>query len=212
MSHPNLEPDASHLAGLAFVDLVAQRDRAAAALDRLEAALLRKRAEDYLQQTYRDDLTGALQREAGRDRLVTELSRADRTHGTVVIAFLDVAGLKGINDRYGHAIGDLVLTAVGSALVAGLRAYDVVVRYGGDEFVCGLPGTTVAAARQRLTDIAATLAGHGPAIDLSSGVALREPGETLDHVIGRADQAMYESRQRALVEDHTEGVLTARRG
>jgi diguanylate cyclase len=213
MSYPNADSQPAEHPGLAFVDLLAQRDRAAAALERLEAAVTRKRAEDYLQQTYRDSLTGALQREAGRDRLATELARADRTQGTVVIAFLDVVGLKAINDSLGHDIGDLVLAAVGSALVGGLRAYDVVVRYGGDEFVCCLPGTSLRAAASRLEEISAGLSGADPVIDLSWGVALRSPGETLDHVVGRADQAMYDARRTGATNERTEEEeLSAQRG
>ena len=193
MSQPFSGPESMRSAST-FTDLLAQRDRAAAALDRLDAAVALKRAEDYLQHSYRDNLTGALQRNAGRDRMSTELDRADRTHGSVVVAFLDVAGLKHVNDCYGHAVGDLVLSAVGSALVGGLRAYDIVVRYGGDEFVCCLPGTTAEATQARLTAITAQLSAGDAAIDLSFGLALRGTGETLDHVIGRADQAMYAAR------------------
>lgn len=206
MSQPISGPESTPCAS-GFVDLLAQRDRAAAALDRLDAALALKKAEDYLQHSYRDNLTGALQRNAGRERLTTELDRADRTHGTVVIAFLDVVGLKHVNDCYGHALGDLVLAAVGSALVGGLRAYDIVVRYGGDEFVCCLPGTTIDATQARLTAITAQLSAGDAAIDLSFGVALRGTGETLDHVIGRADQAMYAARAAK----HDDSVLSARR-
>lgn len=118
---------------------LAARDRAAAALDRKEAALDRLRAAEYLRRTYRDELTGALQRQVGRERLVHEVQRAQRFGDELVIAFLDVVHLKGVNDTRGHDAGDKLLAAVGSSLHRCLRSYDVVVRYGGDEFVCPCP-------------------------------------------------------------------------
>jgi len=178
-----------------LTELLARRDLAAAALDRLEAAVMRKEAEDYQRLAHCDRLTGTLQREPGRERLRVELARAERTGGDVVIAFLDVIGLKGINDTYGHAAGDLVLAALGRALIAGLRSYDLVVRYGGDEFVCCLPGSTTSAAADRLHEVQATLAGATPAVRFSSGLVLLARGEQLDDVIARADQAMYEARR-----------------
>lgn len=172
--------------------LLAARDRAAAALDRQEAALDRRRAEDYLKRTYRDALTGALQREAGRDELEREMARTRRGHEDLVLAFLDVVGLKGINDRWGHAAGDGALRAVGAALIAGLRSYDVVVRYGGDEFVCALPAVTIAGAAQRLEDVQAKLA-QGTVF--SVGLACLEDWESLDAVIARADRDLYDRRR-----------------
>ena len=202
-------------AGSTYVGLCAERDRAAAALDRLEAAVLRLRAAEYLSHVHQDTLTGALQREAGRDRLVREMTRADRTGGSVALGFLDVAGLKLVNDRWGHATGDLVLAAVGTALIEGLRPYDIVVRYGGDEFVCALPDTTGRDASIRIEGIAATLRSADPPIEISHGVVLRLQHEPLDDALARADQAMYASRStgaRASTTTPLAEVPAARRG
>src|SRR4051812_42166716 len=106
--------------------MMAARDRAAAALDRKEAALDRRRAAEYLKRTYRDELTGCLQREAGKDQLAHEVERAHRTSESLVVGFIDVVHLKAVNDEQGHAAGDGVLRAVGTALREGLRGYDVV--------------------------------------------------------------------------------------
>ena len=183
-------------AGWELAALVAERDRAAAALDRLEAAVARKRAVDYLEQSRRDSLTGALQRQAGRDALSNEVDRARRGNSPLVVAFLDIVGLKQVNDTHGHATGDLVLSAVGSALVAGLRSYDLVVRYGGDEFVCCLPGATLDEGTRRLAGVRAALAHAAMPIGLRCGAALLQEGESLDDVVARADRAMYESGRR----------------
>ncbi|MFL6241322.1 MAG: GGDEF domain-containing protein [Actinomycetes bacterium] len=175
--------------------MLAARDRAAAALDREEAALDRHRAAEYLKRTYRDELTGALQREAGRDQLAHEVDRAHRLGDGVVIAFLDVVHLKQVNDEQGHAAGDAVLRAVGEALQGGLRSYDVVVRYGGDEFVCALPRASLAIAGQRFADVSNLLDAAIPGTSISVGLAELTKDETLDGVVGRADRELYAARR-----------------
>src|SRR4051794_12494598 len=129
-------PDTDHAA---LDRLLAARDRAVAAFDRTQAALDRHRAAEYLRRTYRDTLTGTLQREVGRDQLGREVDRAHRMKEPMAVAFVDVDQLKRINDERGHAAGDEALRAVGNALRTALRSYDIVMRYGGDEFVCALP-------------------------------------------------------------------------
>jgi diguanylate cyclase (GGDEF)-like protein len=174
----------------------AARDRAAAALDRQAAALDRKRAADYLRRTYRDALTGALRREVGRDRLVEEVDRAERTRAHLTVAFLDVIGLKGVNDEQGHSAGDHLLAMVGQALRDGLRSYDVVVRFGGDEFVCLLPDSSRAEASRRLSEVNATLGTLHPGAKLSVGLASLREGDTADALIERADREMYTGRRK----------------
>jgi diguanylate cyclase (GGDEF)-like protein len=181
---------------VALAHMLARRDRAAAALDREEAALDRHRAAEYLRRAYRDELTGALQREAGRDHLARELARANRSGEGVVIAFLDVVGLKQVNDEHGHAAGDELLRGVGAALSDGLRPYDTVVRYGGDEFVCALPNVSVAAAVIRFEEVAALLATAFPGARVSIGLTAVETGESLDDAIARADRELYAGRKK----------------
>src|SRR4051812_29614739 len=79
-------PDADPIA---LDRLLAARDRAAAAFDRTHAALDRHRAAEYLRRTYRDSVTGTLQREAGREQLAHEVDRAHRTNEQLTVAFLD---------------------------------------------------------------------------------------------------------------------------
>ena len=174
--------------------LLAARDRAAAALERQEAALDRHRAAEYLRRAYRDQLTGALQRAAGRDRLVQEIDRAQRAGEPLTVAFLDVVGLKQTNDQQGHPAGDLLLKAVGDALQEGLRSYDVIVRYGGDEFVCALPNTGRAEADRRFGDVSVLLANRYARARFSVGLAQVRPGDGVDDVIARADRDLYAAR------------------
>jgi diguanylate cyclase (GGDEF)-like protein len=175
--------------------LMAARDRAEAALDRKQAALDRQRAAEYLRRTYRDGLTGALQREAGTDRLQREVDRTHRAGGLLTIAFLDIDGLKKVNDSAGHAAGDQVLRAVGTALAQRLRTYDLIVRWGGDEFVCAMPGSTPESAARRLADVRTVLAELEPRAAFTVGIAVQERGDTLQATIDRADRALYEQRR-----------------
>jgi len=188
--------------------ILAARDRRAAALDRQEAttaanaALARDVAAeardaasvDSLQNNHRDQLTGTLSRDAGHDQLSQILDRAYRDHGPLVIAFVDVDHLKEMNDTQGHGAGDRLLRAVGSALRQSLRSYDVVVRYGGDEFVCALPGALLGEADRRFTDVGIVLASRIEGASFSVGLAEFTGTETLEQLIARADHDMYQAR------------------
>ena len=90
----------------------------------------------------------------------------------------------------GHEAGDRLLTQVAESIRGNLREYDVVVRHGGDEFVCGLFDMPLDAARQRFEQVGADLAISGDA-SVSIGVVQREAGEDLECLIRRADEAMY---------------------
>lgn len=82
---------------------------AAAALDRREAALDRRRAREYRDRAYRDELTGVLQRAAGRDPVLMTVGRAHRSEEALTVVFLDVNHLMRVNDAHGHAAGDVLL-------------------------------------------------------------------------------------------------------
>jgi diguanylate cyclase (GGDEF)-like protein len=176
-------------------------DRAASALDREEAAGARHGASRQLRNAYRDDLTGVLSRGAGRDQLGQALDRAHRTGEPLVIAFLDVDHLKTVNDAHGHAHGDGLLQELGSALRQSLRSYDILVRYGGDEFVCALVGSLLAPAEIRLSDVARAFSTTVPGASVSVGFAELREGETLDAVIDRADHGMYQRRSASRATD-----------
>lgn len=163
----------------------AEADREASAEDRLRAA--RQRAELLV-----DGLTGAHRREAGLLELEREVMQAHRTRERYLLAFLDVDGLKAINDAEGHAAGDRLLQQVVSAVRGVVREYDLVVRFGGDEFLCGMAGVDVSGAERRFALANAQLAPNRASVSI--GLAELEPGEDLDHLIARADADMYERR------------------
>jgi diguanylate cyclase (GGDEF)-like protein len=140
-------------------------------------------------------LTGALRRGRGLVDLRQEIDRARRSDGALILAFVDVDGLKAINDTHGHAAGDRTLRVVAAALVGGLRSYDLVVRHGGDEFLCGLPGTDLAGAQRRFDAVARTLAEQNPGTSVSIGLAELATQDTLEALVARADAALYAARR-----------------
>jgi diguanylate cyclase (GGDEF)-like protein len=180
----------------------AARDRQQAARDRAEAAHDRERAADDRRQAARDraqagvdGLTGALRRDRGLADLEREIDRARRSDGRLVLAFVDVDGLKAINDVHGHAAGDQLLRDVAVALRTGLRSYDLVIRYGGDEFLCALPGSDIEGARRRFDEVARELTERDPKASVSTGLAKLEHADTLDEFTARADAALYAGRR-----------------
>jgi diguanylate cyclase (GGDEF)-like protein len=142
-----------------------------------------------------DDLTGALRREIGRLELSHEIDRARRADGRFVIAFLDVDGMKRVNDQDGHAAGDNVLRVLVGTLRSNLRSFDPIVRYGGDEFVCGLGGVDHDVTERRF-DVICRSVQSDVGVGISVGIAGLEPDETLDQLISRADAELLSAKER----------------
>jgi diguanylate cyclase (GGDEF)-like protein len=84
---------------------------------------------------------------------------------------------------------------VADALRTGLRSYDLVVRYGGDEFLCALPGTDVDGAERRFDEVARELKQRNGRASVSTGLAELRDSDTLDRLIARADAALYAGRR-----------------
>lgn len=167
-------------------------DREMAALDRRSAAADREAAAAELTLQGTDHLTGALLRRVGLAAIQREMDRTLRTQETMVVAFVDVDGLKLINDTLGHAAGDDVLCEVARAIRAHLRSYDVITRHGGDEFVCSLTGQDTAGVHARFERIAEATGRT----TFTFGLAERSGQDTVDSLIDRADRAMIEVRRR----------------
>lgn len=143
-----------------------------------------------------DELTGVLRRAAGLDQLEREVRRARRFDDRkLVVAFCDLDDLKVVNDTCGHAEGDAVLREMAAALRRRLRAYDLVIRWGGDEFVCSLPGAGLEASRRALEDICTELLARTGST-FSAGFA--ELGQDDDAValVARADADYYARSRR----------------
>jgi diguanylate cyclase (GGDEF)-like protein len=169
----------------------AAEDRERAATDRADATRDKAALEAALRSAHLDELTGAYRREMGRLALTQEIDRARRADGRLVVAFVDVDGLKDLNDREGHAAGDRVLQTVVDAIRTKLRSFDPITRYGGDEFVCGLGGTDLAEAERRFDTIGVAIEAEA-GVGISVGLVALADGDTADELTERADAAMLE--------------------
>jgi diguanylate cyclase (GGDEF)-like protein len=163
--------------------------------DGADAARERARLEKALRHARLDDLTGLDRRKIGRRALTNEIDRARRGDGRFVVAFVDVDGLKQVNDRDGHAAGDHVLRTLAAILRSNVRSFDPIVRYGGDEFVCGLSGVDPEAVERRFGAIDQALQ-DAVGVGITVGLASLLPNDTLDKLIARADAALLDGKRR----------------
>jgi diguanylate cyclase (GGDEF)-like protein len=181
--------------------LVAASDRSASSADRLASARQRTTAEvdrrtaalDRADATV-DSLTGVSVRSAGWLALDREIARSRRAGQRLLVAFIDVDHLKVVNDQHGHAAGDALLTRVADALRTNLRAYDLVFRYGGDEFTCVLPGAAETFGRSLMARVNRDLAQGQPPASVTAGFAELRSEESSKELVARADADLYQRR------------------
>lgn len=146
-----------------------------------------------------DALTELSNRRRYVERTLEELQQAQRTRRPVSVLILDIDFFKRINDQHGHAAGDRALRGVSTVLRRELRNTDLLARYGGEEFAVTLPETDAEGAlgiAERLrTAIEAWTRRGAVAVTVTVGVATAAPGESLDSVLSRADQALYAGKE-----------------
>ncbi|MGH2900589.1 MAG: GGDEF domain-containing protein, partial [Solirubrobacteraceae bacterium] len=175
----------------------AARDRESAARDRLQAQADRESLLAQIAIAETDELTGARTRAAGLADLEIEIERTRRTQGRLVVGYIDVVGLKEVNDTRGHIAGDELLSGVVRALRVHTRPYDLVIRLGDDEFLCAMSGVTPAAARTRLRSVRRELAAAPDPCDIKVGFAALSSGDTVDVLVRRADTELPTALPRA---------------
>jgi diguanylate cyclase (GGDEF)-like protein len=147
-----------------------------------------------------DALTGLLNRRGFTEALALRLW-ADGGRPAGALVFLDLDGLKPLNDRLGHEVGDAALRAMAARLRAVATAHDLVGRLGGDEFCLWMEGVDAAQAADRIRDVGSPgpLPGFpqaGPAaLRASFGIALPAPEEEVGTLLSRADAAMYVAKR-----------------
>jgi diguanylate cyclase (GGDEF)-like protein len=193
---------AQHRAQAASHRMLAAQDRQTAAQDREQAARERQQAMAdrealaiELERAAIDALTGAHMRAAGLRDLEHELDRARRTGNPLAVAYIDVVGLKAVNDTLGHAAGDELLKQVVSNVKAHVRPYDLIIRLGGDEFLCVMSSLTEQSARERFASIAARLDRASTRRAIRTGFAQLRDHETASELIARADRELLGARR-----------------
>jgi diguanylate cyclase (GGDEF)-like protein len=153
-----------------------------------------------------DALTGLLNRAAVLDYLTHDVSRRREAGETVAVLFIDLDGLKPLNDTYGHEVGDTAILATGMALMQATQECDVVGRLGGDEFLVVLchdhscdGDTVVARIRDSVAQCRIPVQGILVPLEASVGVALAQCDSDTDPMllVRQADEAMYEAKKTA---------------
>jgi diguanylate cyclase len=149
----------------------------------------------------RDDLTGLVNRRHMNTLMLAEQARQRRGATKMTIALLDIDLFKRVNDDHGHQAGDAVLKAFSNAGLQALRETDVLARWGGEEFLLMLPGTTpeqalhsIARLRDGLARTSFDTIAAGLSVTFSAGLSTCADDDTLDACIERADQAMYRAK------------------
>ncbi len=145
-----------------------------------------------------DSLTGLFNRRKFFEELTREVERARRYDSPTSLIMLDLDHFKRINDRYGHQMGDEVLRSLSEVLIESTRKTDIIARYGGEEFIIILPETPIVGARdvadrvRREVEKASVLgAGIEIQFTVSLGLTAYQSNDTVDTIVGRADQALY---------------------
>ncbi|MGD2084242.1 MAG: GGDEF domain-containing protein [Chromatiales bacterium] len=148
-----------------------------------------------------DPLTGAYNRRFGMKRLREELKRAHRAHSPIAVVLFDVDHFKRVNDVHGHLMGDQVLAAIVRNAMEESREGDVVIRYGGEEFLMLLPGASQEGGQQiaerlrrRVAETEQPTGGRRVQVTISAGIAAYpedSPEADSDALLQKADEALY---------------------
>jgi diguanylate cyclase (GGDEF)-like protein len=177
---------------IALASLVALQDRIVEELRYANEELVASQ-ERLRQLVDRDPLTSLLNRRGLR----RELSRAEAKGAAII--FMDINKFKGINDRWGHSVGDGCLKRLARVLSQCFRAEDALFRWGGDEFVVLAPGLDIDGAGRRVAQVCRQLGqpeGELPACEIAVGVAILAPGGDTSAALHEADARMYTDKRR----------------
>lgn len=149
----------------------------------------------------RDPLTGIFNRRYIWERMRDEEQGAQANAGTFHVCLIDLDRFKKINDTLGHAVGDLVLQAVATAIQGEVRDNDCFGRYGGEEFILVLkscdsvePEAFAERIRQRVAALPPAELGSPTQVTVSIGIAQFHQGESFSETINRADSALYSAK------------------
>ena len=146
-----------------------------------------------------DPVTGVWNRRQGSELLLAETTKPERHRRQLSVLMIDVDHFKSINDSFGHLAGDEVLIEMAQRLVAAVRSTDMVIRWGGEEFVILLQECPIGDATARAEKIRRQIADHPfpgvGTVTVSMGAAQLMAGDDLAAWLGRADNALYEAKR-----------------
>lgn len=168
-----------------------------------------------VRQAVRDPLTGAFSRSGGEEVLDLQFGIASRSGANLSAAFIDLDHFKNINDRYGHEAGDQVLASMAGNVGHTLRRGDMLIRWGGEEFLLIMPNTSLIQAEAALARLRKAGFGAGPGsapITASVGIAelVTDHASDWKTLIGMADQRMYRAKQNGRDQVCSRDAQTAR--
>jgi diguanylate cyclase (GGDEF)-like protein len=176
------------------------------AVSTLLATAIVLRSQRLRRQSRSDRLTGLPNRSFFDERVQAELSRARRYGEPVSLAMIDIDHFKKFNDTWGHAAGDVALRGVAAAILASVRQSDLLVRYGGEEFVVLLPGMDADAAMERVEDMRMTVEQlplsiprreDSAKVTVSIGLAVYgADGTQAEDLLDRADARLFEAKEK----------------
>jgi diguanylate cyclase (GGDEF)-like protein len=168
-------------------------------------AIIKSKIERYRalrRSMYRDSLTGLLNHTSGKNTLDTILSSVAHERGNMAVAMLDIDHFKQVNDNYGHPVGDQVIRSLSWLLKQRLRKHDILCRYGGEEFLIGLPHTDADQAyliidriRQDFAEIRHPNRDSYFCTSASGGIAAFPEIQSGDALIKAADDALYKAKR-----------------
>ncbi|MDN5319383.1 MAG: hypothetical protein PWR00_1346 [Thermovirga sp.] len=155
------------------------------------------------QEALKDSLTGLWNRRYFAEKIKEEMARCERSGEPFSVAIIDIRGFKAINDTFGHLEGDRILVEVAGFLAGAMRKIDVIARYGGDEFVSLHPRTREKEAKALWGRVEQKLkerlwGSRNLQIAIDVGIAsYPDDGKEKEHILGRADERMYEVKRKA---------------
>lgn len=163
-------------------------------------AALKRLVEEHKMAARVDELTGIANRRAFYEAARSEIARANRNPGPFTVVFTDIDNFKNVNDKFGHSVGDRLLSMTASIMRQNVREVDQVARLGGDEFVILLTGTDsngASTVMERLrNDLTEMAKKNNWPISFSAGaVTFTRPPESVDEMITKADSLMYAVKQ-----------------